>query len=95
MKKYKPRKEPYIEKREKLLTNSKNFYDGRETIIDPFKNKIFSTSPTDFSEDDKSSEGRDDRQSTMEDEKLDIATVGKDMPLSETEEEAEKRQKMP
>ena len=46
-------------------------------------------SPTDFSEDDKSSEGRDDRQSTMEDEKFDIATVGKDMPLLETEEEAE------
>ena len=53
MEKYKPKKEPYIEKRRKLLINSKNFYDGRKLIIDAFKNKIFPMVPTGFSEDEK------------------------------------------
>ena len=38
LEKYKPKKEPYVGKREKLLTNAQNFYDGREMIIDAFKN---------------------------------------------------------
>ena len=53
LKKYKPKKEPYIEKRRKLLINADNFYKGREMIIDVFKNKIFSMAPTGFSEDEE------------------------------------------
>ena len=53
LKKYKPKKEPYIEKRRKLLINADNFYKGREMIIDVFKNKIFSMVPTGFSEDEE------------------------------------------
>ena len=36
--KYKPKKEPYAGKREKLLINVNNFYKGRQMIIDMFKN---------------------------------------------------------
>ena len=53
--KYKPKKEPYIEKRRKLLINTDNFYKGREIIIDAFKNKIFPMVPTGFSEDEEPS----------------------------------------
>ena len=52
LKKYKPKKELYIEKRRKLLINADNFYKGREMIIDAFENKVFPMVPTGFSEDD-------------------------------------------
>ena len=60
--KYKPKKEPYIEKRRKLLINTDNFYKGREMIIDAFKNKIFLMVPTGFSEDEEPSESRDEEE---------------------------------
>ena len=39
--KYKPRDSEYKNKKLKLLENVKRFYDGREMIINAFKNKIF------------------------------------------------------
>ena len=59
LKKYKPKKEPYIEKRRKLLINADSFCKGREMIIDAFKNKIFSLVPTGFSEDDEPPRDKD------------------------------------
>ena len=53
LEKYKPKKEPYIGKRNKLLINAKIFYDGREIIIDAFKNEIFLMTPTSFREDEE------------------------------------------
>ena len=41
LEKYRPRTTDYIEKRKKLLENARNFYDGREMIVNSFKNKIF------------------------------------------------------
>ena len=41
LERYKPKKEPYIGKRNKLLIDTKNFCDGREIIIDAFKIKHF------------------------------------------------------
>ena len=38
LEKYKPKKEPNVEKRKTLLINADNFYKGREMIIDAFKN---------------------------------------------------------
>ena len=38
---YTPRDEKYIEAKNKLLENTKNFYEGREKIIKGFKNGIF------------------------------------------------------
>ena len=67
LEKYKPKKEPYIEKRRKLLINADNFYKERKMIIDAFKNKIFPMVPTSFSEDEESPRGKkDDRLPTME-----------------------------
>ena len=41
----------HVKKKKSLLINAKNFYDGREMIIDAFKNKIFPLVPTDFEDD--------------------------------------------
>ena len=59
--KYKPKKEPYIGKRGKLLINVKNFYRGREMIIDAFENEIIPMSPTGF-EDDKETPRNEDKE---------------------------------
>ena len=45
-------KPKYIEGKTKLLINAKKFYDGRETIINAFRNKIFPMTPSGFSSDD-------------------------------------------
>ena len=42
LKNYAPRDNKYVEAKNKLLNNAKNFYEGREKIIEGFKNKIFS-----------------------------------------------------
>ena len=41
LEKYVPRDNKYVEAENKLLNNVKNFYRGREKIIERFKNKIF------------------------------------------------------
>ena len=41
LKDYKPIKPDNKEKKEKLLINVQSFYDGREMIIEAFKNKMF------------------------------------------------------
>ena len=38
---YTPKAQKYIEAKNKLLDNAKNFYEGREKIIEGFKNGIF------------------------------------------------------
>ena len=48
--KYKLRKPDYETARKNLSINAKNFYDGREMIINTFKNKIFPPSSEDFPE---------------------------------------------
>ena len=51
-----------IKKKGSLLVNARNFYDGREMIINAFKNKIFPIAPTGFSsseEEDKSPDSFD------------------------------------
>ena len=41
LKAYAPRDNKYVEAKNKLLNNAKNFYEGREKIIEGFKNEIF------------------------------------------------------
>ena len=41
LKNYTPRDNKYIETKNKLLNNAKNFYEGREKTIEGFKNKVF------------------------------------------------------
>ena len=38
---YAPRDNKYVEAKNKLLNNAKNFYEGREKIIEGFKNRVF------------------------------------------------------
>ena len=49
---YDARKLKYKEGKTKLLIKAKNFYDGREMVINAFKNKIFLMTPSSFSSDD-------------------------------------------
>ena len=41
LKGYAPRDNKYVEAKNKLLNNAKNFYEGREKIIEGFKNRVF------------------------------------------------------
>ena len=41
LKAYAPRDNKYVEAKNKLLNNVKNFYKGRQKVIEGFKNKIF------------------------------------------------------
>ena len=41
LKRYTPRDNKYVEAKNKLLNNAKNFYEGREKIIEGFKNRVF------------------------------------------------------
>ena len=41
LKAYAPRDNKYVEAKNKLLNNAKNFYEGREKIIEGFKNRVF------------------------------------------------------
>ena len=52
LKSYKPKRPKYKENKEKLLINAQNFYDGRELIVDTFKNRIFSLVPSGYTSDD-------------------------------------------
>ena len=52
LKNYKPKKQKYKENKEKLLNNAQNFYDGREMIINAFKNEIFPLVPSGYTSDD-------------------------------------------
>ena len=38
---YNPKAQKYIQAKNKLLDNAKNFYEGRKKIIEGFKNRIF------------------------------------------------------
>ena len=38
---YNPKAQKYIQAKNKLLDNAKNFYEGRKKIIEGFKNGIF------------------------------------------------------
>ena len=81
---YKPKKEKYVSGRKSLLINAKFFYEGRQMIIDAFKNKIFPKAPSGFEDDVDEDEllkrqERDSRLSTIEeepkDEMPDISTL--------------------
>ena len=58
---YNPRKPEYITTKNNILINAKNFYDGREEIINAFKNKVFPFKKFDnFGDDDDNDDDHDD-----------------------------------
>ena len=52
---YIPREEKYIEAKNSITNNAKNFYEGRETIIKGFKEKTFPLKSDDKFEDQQTS----------------------------------------
>ena len=63
LEKYKPRTEDNINDKDNVLKNAQNLYDGREMIINAFKNKLFSLYSgnyyEEFKEESSESEGKD------------------------------------
>ena len=63
LKKYRPRIKDNTDTKNNLLTNAENFYDGREIIINGFKNKLFpfysGNYYEEFKEESSESEGED------------------------------------
>ena len=81
---YNPKKTKYIDGKKEILINAKKIYDGREMIINAFKNKIFPVIPTGFSSDEdepsKSDSNEDDelcKKISNADNKLDSALIKK------------------
>ena len=51
LKNYKPKRPKYNENKEKLSINAQNFHDGREMIVNAFKNGIFPLVPSGYTSD--------------------------------------------
>ena len=70
-----PRKPEYITTKNNLLINAKHFYDGREEIINAFKNKIFPFKKFDnfgdYDDDDDDDDHDDDFDKRPDDDKSD------------------------
>ena len=75
LKKYKPRTKDNIKDKNNVLKNAQNLYDGREMIINAFKNKLFPLYSgnyyEEFKEGSSKSEGEDKKP---EDKIFDIGT---------------------
>ena len=102
---YKPRSPDYVTARKTLLINSKSFYDGREMIIDAFKNEIFpfgEEEPDDFGKRPaESDESNDEFYTQRELETIPELSnseneeeAPRDMPELESEESPEQRRKI-
>ena len=64
LEKYKPKKKynnnsKYVKPKEKVLINATKFTEGRQIIIDTFKNETFPMTPAGFSEDQEASRDED------------------------------------
>ena len=65
LKRYTPRDNKYVEAKNKLVNNVKNFYKGREKIIEGFKNRVY---PVYYGNRDKFSEDGDDDEDELEEQ---------------------------
>ena len=105
LEKYVPRKFEYLTTKNDLLTNSKKLFDGREMILNVFKNKAFPFEEEE-SDDDDLGKSPDDDESDDEfytPKELEIILepsnfeneeeTPRDMPDLQTEESAEQRRK--
>ena len=72
LKAYAPRDNKYVEAKNKLVNNVKNFYKGREKIIERFKNGVFPVyygNRDRFSKDDDYDEDEQEKQEEQEEQK--------------------------
>ena len=76
LKKHNLRAKANIEDKTDTLTRAQNFYDGREMIINAFKNKLFPFYSENYYKEleEESSESENEESSESEDEILDIST---------------------
>ena len=71
LKKYTPRSAVNIEDKKNVLENAQNLYDGREMIVDAFKNKLFPLYSGNYYEEvrEESSESKDEDEEPIEETK--------------------------
>ena len=70
---YTPKAQKYIEAKNCLLDNAKNFYEGREKIIEDFKNVIFSLKHADkFEEEQQTSKKCNEKEPLKKPAKIDV-----------------------
>ena len=67
---YTPKVEKYIEAKNKILDNAKNFYEGREKIIKGFKNGILLLNHDDEFEEQQASEKFNEKELPIKPTKL-------------------------
>ena len=80
LKNYTPRDNKYVEAKNNLLNNVKNFYEGREKIIEGFKNRVFPLYYNKISEQMEASAAAKDEQEQEEKQKPtkdDLITLNK------------------
>ena len=90
LKSYAPRDNKYVEAKNKLVNNVKNFYKGNEKVIEGFENGVF---PSYYGNRDRFSEDEDDDEKDEEDEekqeqkpiKYDYKTLIKQITDEETD----------
>ena len=95
LKRYAPRDNKYVEAKNKLVNNVKNFNKGREKITEGFKNGVF---PVYYGNRDKFSEGEDDddeeqqKQEGQEPIKVDYKTLIKQITDDEDKKDKEEQE---
>ena len=105
LEKYNPKKPEYVTAKNNRLINAKNLYDGREEIINRFKNKIFPFKEEESADDDLGKRPDDDESDDEFYTPRELETIPelsnfeneeetpRDMPDLETEKSAEQRRK--
>ena len=69
---YAPKSQKYIEAKNKLLDNAKNFYEGRKKIMEGFKNGIFPLKSDDDFEEQQTSRKFNKKEPPIKPKKNDV-----------------------
>ena len=81
---YTPKAQKYIEAKNKLLENAKNFYEGREKIIEGFKNGIFPLKSDDEFEEQQTSKKFNEKEPPIKPTKIDVNELNELITKEET-----------
>ena len=81
---YTPKAQKYIEAKNKLLDNAKNFYEGRKKIIQGFKNGIFPLKSDNEFEEQNTSKKFNEKQPPIKPTKIDVNELNELITKEET-----------
>ena len=82
---YTPNTQKYIEAKNKLLDNAKSFYEGREKIIEGFKNGIFQLNHNDeFKEEQQTRKKFNKKEPLIKPTKIDVNELNELITKKET-----------